>query len=152
MQVARYAFPRGDFRIFTAHRTHTMSDSYEYIPGTCNIGPYEIRKRLRLALYSLAIFLLLAAGFVIFAPGDPWLRLLLFFPASGFGTSFLQWYSKFCLKFGLTGVFNFGDKDGAMTVTEKEYRAKDIRKAWSLLAGGVLIGAAMTAGFFFLPL
>jgi hypothetical protein len=123
----------------------------EYIPGVCNIGPAEIRRRLQSGWIGLAATVLLWAAFLIFHVPSPW-RLLLFFPASLGSSGFLQAAFHFCANFGMRGVFNFGPNVGKTdTVEQAEFRSKDRRKAQLIGLSSALIGAAVAIVGFFVP-
>ena len=106
-----------------------MTAQAEYVPGVCNIGPAEIRRRRQSGWLGLGVTILLWAAFVIFRVPAPW-RLLLFFPAMIGATGFFQAALHFCAAFGMRGVFNFGSEVGKTeTVEQTESRLKDRRKA-----------------------
>ena len=120
-----------------------------YIPGVCNIGPAEVRKRRQAGWLGLGATILLWAAFAVFRVGAPW-RLLLFFPAAMGATGFLQAALHFCAGFGMRGVFNFGAEVGKTdTVAQAEFRLKDRRKANLIGLYSILVGAAIAiAGVF----
>jgi hypothetical protein len=126
-----------------------MAEMPGYIPGTCNIGPAEIRQRRGVGLLGLGATVLMWALFLIFRVGAPW-RLLLFLPAAMGATGFLQAALHFCAGFGMRGVYNFGSEVGKTdTVEQAEYRLKDRRKANMIGLYSILIGAAIAvAGYF----
>jgi hypothetical protein len=126
-----------------------MAEMPGYIPGTCNIGPAEIRKRSQAGWLGFGATVLMWALFLIFRVGAPW-RLLLFFPAAIGATGFLQAALHFCAGFGMRGVYNFGSEVGKTdTVEQAEYRLKDRRKANTIGLYSILIGAAIAvAGYF----
>ncbi|TLD72404.1 hypothetical protein FEM03_03330 [Phragmitibacter flavus] len=118
-----------------------MSEALKkYIPGVCNIGRTEMRKRRRVGLMALV-----ATG--LFWWGAEWLevlpkwRVLLFFPATLAAAGLLQWLMGFCAAFGLSGVFKMGtDEDKTDTVAQAEFRAKDRHKAWVIIVASALVG------------
>ena len=124
-----------------------MSSGSEYIAGQCNIGQAEIRLRDKIGWQGLGITIILWLAFILLDVPAPW-RLLLFFPASLSATGFLQARMRFCVAFGLMGVFNFGPKAGRTDhIGEPDYIRKDRKKAllislYALLTGGVLAAAA----------
>lgn len=79
----------------------------EYVPGVCNIGPWEVRQR-RLS----GIVGLIAAGVllaVLVAAGVPAIaRGLVLLPAWGGAFSLLQARRRFCGAYALRGLSNFG--------------------------------------------
>ena len=113
----------------------------KYIPGVCNIGPAEIKKRKQAGWMGLIATVLLWAAFIWFDVPSAW-RLLLFFPAMMSATGFLQAYMHFCAYFGFVSLFNFGDVGKTDSVQQAEFRVKDRKKAWQIIIYSVLIGAA----------
>ena len=116
-----------------------------YIPGVCNIGPAEIRSRRNAGLIGL---LLLAALLVLFAFYDvpPVFRLVVFFPATLAAIGYLQAVLHFCVKFGMSGLFNFSQSlEKTETVSQAEYRRKDQHKAITIIIGSVVSGLIITA-------
>ncbi|HEY4519071.1 MAG: hypothetical protein UU84_C0036G0008 [Candidatus Yanofskybacteria bacterium GW2011_GWC2_41_9] len=121
----------------------------KYIPGVCNIGPAEIKKRKQAGWMGLVATVLLWATFIWFAAPSAW-RLLLFFPAMMSATGFLQAYMHFCAYFGFASLFNFGDVGKTDSVSQAEFRAKDKRRAWQIVIYSILIGLAVAlVGYFF---
>jgi hypothetical protein len=129
-----------------------MTARQEYVPGVCNIGPAEIRKRMQGGWLGLAVTVVAWAVFLIFRVPAPW-RLLLFFPAAIGATGFFQAALHFCAGFGMRGVFNFGAEVGKTeTVEQAEFRRKDRRKSQQISLYSVLVGAAIAVAGFFLTL
>jgi len=121
----------------------------KYIPGVCNMGREEIKKRKTggwtgLILTVVAIFLLWWLGV------SKWWRLVVFLPSVMGATGFIQAYSKFCVYFGFGHLFNFGDVGKADSIEQREFRAKDRAKAWQLLAYAFGTGLVITAIVYFL--
>jgi hypothetical protein len=120
-----------------------------YIPGFCNIGKAEARRRFvigRNAMIVCLVFFGLCLGFEI-AP--PW-RLLIFFPATIAAIGFLQARFHFCAKYGLGGVFNFGGNVGKTdSVEQADFRRQDRRKAIQIIGLSLLIGAAVAFATYF---
>jgi len=110
-----------------------------YVPGVCNIGPAEIKKRKQAGWIGLIATIVLWVAFIWFDVPFAW-RLLLFFPAMMSATGFLQAYMHFCAYFGFASLFNFGDVGKTDSVSQAEFRAKDRRRAWQIIIYSVLIG------------
>ena len=123
----------------------------KYVPGVCNIGDAEIRKRKRIGWTWLVTTIIVFV--VLMIPGMPrgW-RLILILTSTISATGFLQARMHFCAYFAALGIFNFGDdfskKD---TVQQAEFRAKDRRKALQIIAYSMVIGILVAAGALFLP-
>jgi hypothetical protein len=123
-----------------------------YVPGACNIGPWEIRRRRVAALVGFGIttvtFVLLV---VVGAPA--WTRLLLILPLGGSLVAWLQARRRFCVQYGLRGVWNFGDDEGTLrTVEDPAQRAADRRRVVELVRDGFLLAIVPTLVAVLLPL
>ncbi len=114
----------------------------QYVPGVCNIGPSEIKKRKQTGWIGFIATIALWAVFVWFDIPAIW-RLTLFFPAMISATGFLQAYMHFCVYFGLANLFNFGDVGKTDSVEQAEFRAQDRRKAWQIIIHAIFIGIAV---------
>jgi len=127
-----------------------MNAALEYIPGTCNIGHKEIKARRNVAIFSTVLTIIVIALLLIFHADKLW-RLTLFIPAASSIISFQQWYNKFCVKFGIEGVFNFGEIGKTFSVEQKENFQKDRRKAWKMINIGIVVGLILAILFYLLP-
>ena len=125
--------------------------SSNYIPGTCNIGAGEIRRRQSVALFGL--FLTVFSMTTLLATDQSnSARLSVFIPAMIFSVGFVQSRSKFCLAYGLAGTFNF-DKLGKISkVGSAEDRAADRKTAIQILTKSFALAALITVVFLVLPL
>jgi hypothetical protein len=123
---------------------------YEYIPGTCNIGKGEIRRRQTVAVIgafaSISSFVALTS---IDAPKDA--RLGIFFPLFVASVGFVQSRSKFCLAYGFAGTFNIGKLGDIKRVASKEDRAADRKTALVILGKSFILAAIATGIVFLLP-
>jgi len=123
---------------------------YEYIPGTCNIGKGEIRRRQTVAVIgafaSISSFVALTS---IDAPKDS--RLGIFFPLFVASVGFVQSRSKFCLAYGFAGTFNIGKLGDIKRVASKEDRAADRKTALVILGKSFILAAIATGIVFLLP-
>jgi hypothetical protein len=123
---------------------------YAYIPGTCNIGKGEIRRRQFVAIVGLffSISTLLAFNSVD-APTA--IRLGIFFPLMVASVGFVQSRSKFCLAYGLAGTFNVGKMGDIKRVASVEDRAADRVTALKILGKSFLLASIATAVVLVLP-
>ena len=128
-----------------------MEESKEYIPGACNIGPSEIKRRKSVTLFSLILTVATLALILVLQAEKPW-RLLLFIPMASLIVNAQQVYFKFCVNFGIRGIFNLGDLGKQDTVAQAEFRKKDRTKAIQMITTGILVGIASALLFYFLPL
>jgi hypothetical protein len=128
-----------------------MNTNAEYIPGTCNIGPAEIKARKNVAIISLVLSIVLIILLMVFHADKLW-RLTLFIPATSTIISFEQWFSHFCVNFGMRGVFNFGNIGKTFTVDQQENFKKDRQKAQKMIAIGIFFGLVAAILFYILPL
>jgi len=122
----------------------------EYIPGTCNIGKGEVRRRQFVALVGLffSVTTLLAFS-TVDAPTE--IRLGIFFPLMVASVGFVQSRSKFCLAYGFAGTFNVGKMGDIKRVASKEDRAADRKTALVILGKSFLLAALATAVVLVLP-
>ena len=122
-----------------------------YIPGTCNIGKGEIRRRQLVALIGLALSVTSLVGFVA-TGAAPSARLGIFLPLAVFAIGFVQSRRKFCLAYGFMGTFNFGKLGQLSKVSSKEALAADRKTALTILAQSLGLAALLTAIVYILPL
>ena len=128
-----------------------MTARQEYVPGVCNIGPAEMRRRRQSGWTGLCATAVLWALFAVLRVPAPW-RLLLFFPAMLGAAGFLQAAFHFCAAFGLRGVINLGPEAGRTeTVEQAGYRKKDAAKARLIGLYAALIAMAVAAAGLLLP-
>ena len=125
--------------------------SAEYIPGSCNIGNGEVRRRQVVAIFGL--FLTSFSAVTILATDQSRnSRLSIFVPALIFAIGFVQSRKKFCLAYGLAGTFNFGKLGQISKVQSTEDRKADRKTAVLILFQSAALAALITAVFFALPL
>ena len=126
-----------------------MSSS-QYIPGTCNIGTGEIRRRQVVALIGLILSIssfvtLLMAG----APRGA--RYGIFVPLMVASVGWVQSRSKFCLAYGFAGTFNMGKLGDISRVADKASKAADRKTALAILLKSTAIAATLTLVIAVLP-
>lgn len=136
--------------LFASDSSTPNQQQEEYIPGVCNIGKKEIERRIQAAIFG-AVLCIVCIALIEWLDVDRLWKLLLFIPAASFGVSFQQWYFKFCVMFGIKGVFNFGGIGKTFTVEQKEYFRKDRIKAWQMIITGILFGIATALIYYWLP-
>jgi Na+/proline symporter len=121
----------------------------KYISGVCNIGPEERKRRRNGAIYSGILTIAEIIILSVFRVNPLW-RLTLFIPAASLGVGFLQWYNKFCVAFGLMGVFNFGDIGTTFSVEQRQDLKRDRTKARRMILLGIVFGLICAVCFYFL--
>jgi len=122
----------------------------QYIPGTCNIGKGEVRRRQLVALLGLFFSISTLLTFnTVDAPAI--VRLGIFFPLMVASVGFVQSRSKFCFAYGLAGTFNVGKLGDIKRVASKEDRAADRKTALVILGKSFLLAALATAVVLVLP-
>lgn len=124
--------------------------STEYIPGTCNIGKGEVRRRQIVALIGL---FLTASSITALISADAArsARFSIFLPAMMFSVGFVQSRKRFCLAFGFAGTFNFGKLGQMSRVATAAERKADRITALKILAQSVLLALAITIIFVVTP-
>ena len=116
----------------------------------CNIGPAEIRRRRWVAATLTVATLLVAVGLVASGIPHPF-RILLWPVAAGAGVSWLQVTRRFCVRFGLSGLENFGAMGQERSVAAHVLE-EDQRRARQLIGEGILAGLLAAVALVNLPL
>ena len=125
--------------------------SSEYIPGSCNIGAGEIKRRQAVALFGLFLTIFSITTLLV-TDQNKSSRLSIFIPAMIFSVGFIQSRSKFCLAYGLAGTFNFDRLGKISKVGSAADRTADRKTAVLILIKSVALAALITAVFFVIPL
>lgn len=125
--------------------------STEYIPGSCNIGSGEIKRRQLVALFGL-LLTIFSVITILVSDQSKNSRLSIFVPALIFAIGFVQSRRKFCLAYGLAGTFNFGKLGQISKVQSPQDKKADRKTAITILLQSVALAALITALFYFLPL
>jgi len=125
--------------------------TYSYIPGTCNLGKAEVRRRQVVALFGA--FLTISSFIGLQAAGTAnSARWSLFLPLMVFSVGFIQSRKKFCLAYGLMGTFNLGRLGDITRVQSPEDRKADRRTAAVILIQSAFLALVLTLLFVLLPL
>jgi len=127
------------------------NQDFQYAAGSCNIGPKEIRRRRFVGLVGLVLVFITVASFHS-QHVKGFSRVSVFLPAILFSIGYLQSRKKFCLAFGMAGIFNFGRSRDIARVASPEDRARDRKTALSILFQAVGLAALLTAIVVALPL
>lgn len=123
----------------------------DYVPGVCNIGPWEIRRRRAYAITGFAVAIVMLAALV--ANGSPAAtRLVLILPLWGGMFSWLQARRRFCAGFAMAGISNFGDGGGSRrAVVDPAARRADVAATLRLTRDSFLLAIVPTAVALLLP-
>jgi hypothetical protein len=125
--------------------------SNTYVPGTCNIGQGEIKRRQAVVIFGLFLIAISSIG-ILTTDQDRGARLSIFIPAVIFSIGFVQSRKKFCLAYGLAGTFNFGKLGQISKVQSLEDKKVNRKTAVFILFQSIALAGAITAIFFILPL
>jgi hypothetical protein len=125
--------------------------SNTYVPGTCNIGQGEIKRRQAVAIFGLFLIAISSVG-ILTTDQDRGARLSIVIPAVIFSIGFVQSRKKFCLAYGLAGTFNFGKLGQISKVQSLEDKKADRKTAVFILFQSIALAGVITAIFFVLPL
>ena len=125
--------------------------TYSYVPGTCNLGKAEVRRRQFVALLGLFLSASTAIGLIgSNAPASA--RFGLFVPLMVFSVGFIQSRKKFCLAYGLMGTFNLGKLGDISRVQSPEDRKADRKTALTILLQAAGLAFLLTLIFVAVPL
>lgn len=125
--------------------------SQEYIPGSCNIGKGEIRRRQVVALAGAVISATSLVG-LLSSDAVRGARFSLFIPLMVFAIGFVQSRKKFCLAYGFMGTFNFGKLGQISRVSDPISKKVDRKTALTILAQSTALALGLTLATFALPL
>ena len=122
----------------------------EYVPGSCNIGKGEIRRRQIVALIGLALSI--SSLITLVSTNAPrGARLGIFVPLAVASIGWVQSRRKFCLAYGFMGTFNFGKLGQLSRVADYASRAADRKTALSILIQAGAYALVATAIIYILP-
>ena len=126
-----------------------MSSS-QYIPGTCNIGSGEIRRRQVVAIIGSIISI---SSFVtlLMADAPRNARYGIFVPLMIASVGWVQSRSKFCLAYGFAGTFNMGKLGDISRVSDPASKVADRKTALTILVKSTALAAIITLLVVLLP-
>lgn len=122
----------------------------EYQPGVCNIGGAEAHRR-KISGYIGAVFSIAYFVACISFHAPRGIRAIIFIPLVVASTGWLQSRMKFCVAFGLMGVFNFGSLGQASRIVDNEQRSIDRRRALVMLAQAAAFSAVFALVLTLIP-
>ncbi len=122
----------------------------DYIPGSCNIGTGEIRRRQLVALIGLVLSI--SSLITLISTNAPrGARLGIFVPLAVASIGWVQSRKKFCLAYGFMGTFNFGKLGQLSRVADSASRAADRKTALSILFQAGAYAVVATAIIYVIP-
>lgn len=126
-----------------------MTNESTYIPGTCNIGKAEVQMRKNIMwLSGIVSAVFVAAGLWLHWPFS--IKALLFIPLATLILTAQQVYRRFCVAFGLKGLFNFEAVGKVHTAQNAEYLKKDRARAWQIILLSIFSAGLLTMLYTFL--
>ncbi len=114
-----------------------------YLPGSCNIGESEVRRR-QFVTATSAIFSIAALIFLISEDLSRNTRLLIFFPLVAAVIGWQQTRRRFCLAYGLSGVFNFGATRDVSHIEDPLARAADRALVFKVVVQSAAVAGVLT--------
>lgn len=123
------------------------SENMDYVAGSCNIGSSEIHRRFQVAILGSVVFIAFAI-FVVITDAPSLIRALAFAPAMAASMGFNQAKRRFCLAYGLMGVFNFKSGNNVTKVIDPVALAADRAYAIKILGISFLPAFFATALLF----
>ena len=124
--------------------------TYTYVPGTCNLGKSEVRRRQLVAV--IGAFLSVSALIGLLSADAPRsARWSLFVPLMVFSVGFIQSRKRFCLAYGFMGTFNLGKLGDIARVQSPEDRNADRKTALKILVQSAALALTLTLLSLLLP-
>ncbi len=122
-----------------------------YIPGSCNLGKEETKRRQLVAILGLVLSLSTFIG-LVGSDATASARWGMFIPLMVFSIGFIQSRRKFCLAYGFMGTFNLGKLGDLSRVQNPEDRKADRKTALSILLQAAGLALSITLALVLLPL
>ena len=122
----------------------------QYHAGACNIGHDEIRRRWRFG-HEMVLLALVVFAVLVLLHVPALLRFVVAAPVAVGAACYLEAALKFCVRFGMRGLFNFGALGAEGTVVDPVARARDRRRARQLAAASLAVALLVGAVAVLLP-
>lgn len=121
--------------------------SQVYIPGTCNLGKSEVKRRQFVALLGLVL-----SGFSAVSLWNAAIatRATVILPLFVFSVGYVQSRKKFCMAYGFAGAFNLGKLGELARVSDPADRASDRKMAFRILVEAAALAVALTSFYLIL--
>jgi hypothetical protein len=122
----------------------------KYSPGKCNIGTAEISRRYRIGYLGVGLTLV---GIVLISMAElpRTARLVIFLPVGIALVGFVQAKARFCLAYGLRGVFSIEGRRKLSRVVDQEAISADKRQALKIVCIVLFGSILITAIYYFFP-
>lgn len=114
-------------------------DEERYIPGICNIGREEIRKRKLIGFIGL-VFTIVTLFIITYYNSPIHIKLLVIIPAVVSSIGYLQAKVHFCIFYGWAAFFNFDSLGKKTKVEIDKYKILDKKKSILILLYSLSIG------------
>ena len=121
--------------------------SQVYIPGRCNLGKSEVKRRQFVALLGLVL-----SGFSAVSLWNAAIatRATVILPLFVFSVGYVQSRKKFCMAYGFAGAFNLGKLGELARVSDPADRASDRKMAFRILVEAAALAVALTSFYLIL--
>lgn len=121
---------------------------YEYEPGVCNIGPEEIQTR-KNGIWAGLLATAAVITLIFLNGGSKFWAFAVFAPLCYVVINVLQVYYRFCVAYGMAGVFNL-DSLGSKRkkVLDPEMIKKDRQKVFIMAAITLAVAGVLTLLFY----
>src|SRR6187399_604192 len=123
-----------------------MEDHTEegYIPGHCNLGTDEIRRRMKIGYIGMVLTFIVFL-FLEIMDARRGYRILVFPPIAYALSGFLQARHKFCYVYGWAGLYSMTGRKHFHKVEQPESALKDRRTALKIISMVLLGSIVLTA-------
>jgi len=121
----------------------------QYIPGNCNLGKAEIRRRYRIGYIGLVLTILIILILYLTDAARIW-RLLIFIPAFYGVSGFIQATKKFCYIYGFRQVFSLEGVRSFKKINDQDFVKADQRTAMKIVVAVTTISTVITLVYYIL--
>ena len=122
-----------------------------YIPGSCNIGRVEIKRRYKIGFIGLVLMVTFILTVELMKLPSLF-KLGLFVPAFYMVSGFLQAFGKFCFIYGWKGVSSFTGRRTFINIMEEGFLKKDKKRAITFIIIVTFCSVIITVIYFLLSL
>jgi len=119
-----------------------------YIPGSCNIGEVEIRRRYRIGFIGIGITFLLMIIIEMTNANHGW-RLLIFFPLFYGLSGFIQAWKKFCYVYGFRSLMSMTGRKKFEKNKNPDFSQMDRNTAY-LIVSTVTLGSIIFTSLYYI--